>query len=146
MPRSLRQRGHLYKRGKPPNQMWYGRYRRSVLTKNGTVRLQTKNDRLGLASAMSEAGAWEELERRISRTRTQPAPTASVTLKEYYERHFWPDKERRLKRAGLAGVYSKAGKDTCKYSCFMRFRRAAAYYPRWVLQSCSSPSDSARAC
>ena len=47
---------------------------------------------------------------------------------------------------GLAGVYSKAGKDTCKYSCFMRFRRAAAYYPRWVLQSCSSPSDSARAC
>src|ERR1035441_9453743 len=48
--------------------------------------------------------------------------------------------------AELAGVYSKAGKDTCKYSCFMRFRRAAAYYPRWVLQSCSSPSDSARAC
>src|ERR1035437_5108237 len=46
----------------------------------------------------------------------------------------------------LAGVYSKAGKDTCKYSCFMRFRRAAAYYPRWILQSCSSPSDSARAC
>src|ERR1017187_6220716 len=45
MPRSLRQRGPLYKRGKPPNQMWYGRYRRSVLTKNGTVRLQTKNDR-----------------------------------------------------------------------------------------------------
>src|ERR1017187_5109864 len=104
MPRSLRQRGHLYKRGKPPNQMWYGRYRRSVLTKNGTVRLQTKNDRLGLASAMSEAGAWEELERRISRTRTQPAPTASVTLKEYYERHFWPDKERRLKRAGLDSI------------------------------------------
>ena len=50
------------------------------------------------------------------------------------------------KRDPLSGVYSKAGKDTCKYSCFMRFRRAAAYYPRWVLQSCSSPSDSARAC
>src|ERR1017187_2027292 len=53
---------------------------------------------------------------------------------------------RAVAVAILAGVYSKAGKDTCKYSCFMRFRRAAAYYPRWVLQSCSSPSDSARAC
>src|ERR1019366_5755086 len=46
----------------------------------------------------------------------------------------------------LAGVYSKEGKDTCNYSCFMRFRRAAEYYPRWLLQSSSSPSDSARAC
>src|ERR1019366_1248433 len=30
--------------------------------------------------------------------------------------------------------------------CFVRFRGIAVYYLRWVLQSCSRPSDSARAC
>jgi len=105
MQRSLDQTmGHLYGRGKPPNQMWYGRYRRPALMKDGTIRSKTKNDRLGPVSTISEAKAQEELRRRISRTRSQPAPTASITLKEYYERHFWPDKERRLKRSGLDSI------------------------------------------
>jgi len=46
----------------------------------------------------------------------------------------------------LAGLYWRAGKDTDKWSCFVRLGGTAAYYLRWVLQSCSSPSDSARAC
>ena len=105
MQRSLDETmGHLYRRGKPPNQMWYGRYRRPALMKDGTIRSKTKNDRLGPVSTISEAKAQEELRRRISRTRSQPAPTASITLKEYYERHFWPDKERRLKRSGLDSI------------------------------------------
>src|ERR1035437_4299581 len=105
MQRSLDQTmGHLYRRGKPPNQMWYGRYRRPALMKNGTIRSKTKNDRLGPVSTISEAKAQEELRRRISRTRSQPAPTASITVKEYYVRNFWPDKERRLKRSELDSI------------------------------------------
>src|ERR1035437_1328997 len=101
MPKSLGQKGSLYKQGKNPNEMWYFRYRGPALTKDGTICLKTKHERLGEVSTISEAKAREELGRRISRTRTQPAPTASITVKEYYERNFWPDKERRLKRSGL---------------------------------------------
>ena len=66
MPKSLGQTmGYLYRRGKPPNQMWYGRYRRPALMKDGTIRFKTKNDRLGPVSMISEAKAQEELRRRI---------------------------------------------------------------------------------
>src|ERR1035437_6337507 len=70
MPKSLGQKGSLYKQGKTPNEMWYFRYRGPALTKDGTICLKTKHERLGEVSTISEAKAREELGRRISRTRS----------------------------------------------------------------------------
>jgi hypothetical protein len=42
------------------------------------IELKTKHKKLGPVSTISEAKAREELGRRISRTRTQPVPTASL--------------------------------------------------------------------
>ena len=82
MPKSLGQNGSLFKQGKPPKETWYCRYRGPALTEDGTIRLITKHERLGPVSTISEAKAREELGMRISRTRTQPVPTASMSLRE----------------------------------------------------------------
>ena len=89
IPRSLHQKGHLYKRGLTP--MWYGRYRRPVRLRNGTYMLKPKNDKLGEVSHMTQADAWAKLRTIIDSVRTRTAPEDDMTVKQFYVRHFKPE-------------------------------------------------------